>query len=179
MAVQNDFRRLAICVLFLIAMPLSVLADVRPQEKKVRLNVAEFGKLPVRFNGRVTTFDAVAPLVLKSVSDREYYIEKAGKKQSAVRWLLDVISNSDNAESHEIVPIQNPELLRFLGFKRVPQSLLGKIIGKKSNPQYVSMAELRPKFVVIEKERDRIRNPARFDSLNDYQKSLFQLDSRI
>jgi len=120
MTFRRNLCRVSTYVLpLLIAIPVSTLAADQLAGAKGdvgRMRTSAFGKLPVRFNGRVTTYASVAPIMLAKMSGRDFFIDADGHKQSAVRWLLDVITDSARAEEHQIVPIQNPELLAMLGF---------------------------------------------------------------
>ena len=55
---------------------------------------------------------------LRIISDREVFKDENGAAQPAMRWLLDVITNSEAAEKHRVFRIQSLEVLDTLGLER-------------------------------------------------------------
>ncbi len=76
-----------------------------------------FGQLPVTFEGRIKPFDTLARSSLRKISDRQTYIDEQGNRQPAIRWLLDVITDSEAAQKHQVFRIHNLELLETLGLE--------------------------------------------------------------
>ena len=66
-----------------------------------QMQIHEFGRLPVVYQGRVKPFDTLARNSLLVLSDRQTY-RGDGQKQPSIRWLLDVISQSEAADKHKI-----------------------------------------------------------------------------
>jgi len=81
-------------------------------------NFAEFGELPVVFEGRIKPFDTLARNALRKTSDYDSYKDDNDERQPAVRWLLDVIANPDEAEKHRVFRIYTPEIRETLGLAR-------------------------------------------------------------
>lgn len=183
MAIQWNPCRLLICLLSLLsAMSVSTLAAEQPAGVKNdawSMEIAAFGRLPVRFNGQVTTFEAVAPRVLTILSDRNYFVDADGKRQFAVRWLLDVIAKCDNAEKHKIVPIKNPRLLTILGFYKDPRARRFRAAGIIFGPPRFAIAEIRPKFRLIDGEAKRILQEVKFEDYNDYHNDIIKLHDQM
>jgi ABC-type transport system involved in cytochrome c biogenesis permease subunit len=82
------------------------------------MKIDEFGRLPVVYDGRVKPLDTLARGTLKNLSGRETFKDKNGKKQPAVKWLLDTIAKPADAHSHPVIQIYNLEVLDTLGLKR-------------------------------------------------------------
>lgn len=82
------------------------------------MKLDEFGRLPVVADGRVKPIDTLARGTLKNLSGRETFRDKDGKKQPAIKWLLDTIAKPADAHSHPVIQIYNLEVLDTLGLKR-------------------------------------------------------------
>ena len=82
------------------------------------LDVARFGRLPLRFNGRVVTFDDLARHALREVSGRTFYFGEDGQKQPAIRWLLDIISDDDAAAQSKVFLVADDQLIEAAGLPR-------------------------------------------------------------
>ena len=89
-----------------------------PTDDPGELKAQAFGRLPVVYNGRVKPFDTLARNSLIIISDRQSWIDEDGDRQPAIRWLLDVISNSTAAEKHKVFRIANLQLQSTLGLER-------------------------------------------------------------
>ncbi|HWB11277.1 MAG TPA: cytochrome c biogenesis protein CcsA [Pirellulales bacterium] len=108
----------------------------RTSPEKMQLD--RFGELPVVYEGRMKPFDTLARNSLRVISDREYFREApekkksvmqwlqdmltfrrdpAAKRQPAIKWLLDVITNSPAIEDYQVVRIYNPEVLQVFGLE--------------------------------------------------------------
>lgn len=171
--------------------------DKSDGEAKV-FNVNEFGRLPVVADGRVKPFDTLARNTLRVLSGKEefrdqiiekrtvtpgwlarkifrakdpyeYEFVKSGKKHSAMRWLLDVISESEASVHHKVFRIDNPEVLDTLGLTRREGFLY-------------SVEELMPKIGDFEKQVEQARKQEKekgIDSLAVYQRKILEVDTRI
>lgn len=104
-------------------------------------DLVSFGRLPVSYEGRVKPFDTLARNALMMVSDRQEYKDEKGIRQPAIRWLLDVIADSDVAEKHAVFRIENQEVLAKLGLER------------REGLRY-SVQDLRPKMDEFQAEVD-------------------------
>ncbi len=82
------------------------------------IDYAAFGRLPVTYEGRIKPFDTLARNCLRIISDRQTYRDEDGQQQPAIRWLLDVITDSEAAAKHEVFRIYNLDVLNTLGLQR-------------------------------------------------------------
>lgn len=79
-----------------------------------------FGRLPVRFNGRVTTWDAMSRAYMLHISGRDHYLDADGKRQPAVRWVLMLAAGSDESGTVRIIPVPTQRLAEQLEFEQRP-----------------------------------------------------------
>ncbi|HID20949.1 MAG TPA: hypothetical protein EYP14_00915, partial [Planctomycetaceae bacterium] len=93
-----------------------------PHEPGDAMKLYEFGKLPLMFEGRSKPFDTFARNSLRIISDRQTFIDSEGRRQPAIRWLLDVIARPDEAEKHRVFRIRHPGVLDLLGLEPRPGS---------------------------------------------------------
>ena len=77
-------------------------------------DLQRFAKLPVSADGRVKPVDTVARNTLLSLSGRQTF-EADGQRQPAVRFLLDVMAQPEDAASHPVVRIDHPDDLAIIG----------------------------------------------------------------
>jgi len=77
-------------------------------------NLYAFGKLPVVYEGRVKPLDTVARNSLRALSNREEMRNADGDKEPAIKWLLDVISGSDEVRDQSVFRIDHPQVLEKL-----------------------------------------------------------------
>ena len=82
----------------------------RPSE----MDIAAFAKLPLAYEGRVKPFDTLARNSLLILSGKQEYRDANGKKQPAIRWLLDVISSKPEARDARVFRITNHDVLQLL-----------------------------------------------------------------
>ena len=82
------------------------------------MRLDRFAQIPIVYQGRVKPIDTLARNSLRIVSNRQTYRDDQGKKQPAIRWLLDVISASDAADKHEVFRIDNFDVQTALGLER-------------------------------------------------------------
>jgi len=136
-----------------------------PRVDEKEMNLYEFGKLPLVFEGRVKPFDTLARNSLKILSNYQTFKDEKGDKQPAIRWLLDVMSGAERAENHRVFRIENLEVLETLGLK------------KREGFRY-SVAELRPKSKEFHEQADKARKLDKED-LSVYQRKVLELDGRI
>jgi ABC-type transport system involved in cytochrome c biogenesis permease subunit len=97
-----------------------------PETEPSEMQIYEFGKLPLAYQGRIKPYDTLARNSLQILSGRQEVIGEAKKgwlarlfkrkeKTPAIRWLLDVISGAEAANDHRIFRIENLDLLNTLG----------------------------------------------------------------
>lgn len=136
-------------------------------------DLAEFGKLPVVFEGRVKPFDTLARNTLRKISDYNTFKDEEGERQPALRWLLDVIADPEVADNHKVFRIYNLEILDTLGLKRRKgfQYSLAEIRGTGSDDEGKGW----------EKLNEQIEKASHVDdqALTFYQKKALELSRRF
>lgn len=97
-----------------------------PKSPAGEMQIYEFGKLPVSYQGRIKPYDTLARNSLQYLSTRQEVgvLDARGKekreKLPAIRWLLDAISGADGADDHRIFRIENTDLVDTLGLEPRP-----------------------------------------------------------
>jgi ABC-type transport system involved in cytochrome c biogenesis permease subunit len=149
---------------------LALLATLWPDRAKPgEADLRAFAKLPVVAEGRVKPFDTLARNSLRVISNRESFRDENRKSQPAIRWLLDVICKPEDAERHQVIRIDNLEVLDTLKLKRRQGNLY-------------SIAEIRPGVVEFERQVGQAQRDAKelgAEKLTVYQRKLIELDRRI
>ena len=88
------------------------------------LRLREFGRIPVVYQGRTQPLDTLARNSLMVISGRQTWEDGAGRRQPAVRWLLDVMTSrlatTPSAEKHRVFRIENDQVLALLGLAERP-----------------------------------------------------------
>lgn len=86
------------------------------------MHLVDFGRLPVVHEGRPKPFDTLARQTLMDISGRQYVVDKDGNEQSALTWLLDVMTSKISqvpfpgpAEKARAFRIENDHVLDMLG----------------------------------------------------------------
>jgi ABC-type transport system involved in cytochrome c biogenesis permease subunit len=101
------------------------------------------------------------------INDILYKVTSA--RQPAIRWLLDVVSGREVAESHRVFRIDNLEVLDMLGLDRREGFLY-------------SLAEIRQRSEKFNQEVDKVNEKVKqtgMVSLEVYERKLLDLDRRI
>lgn len=99
-----------------------------PHNLPSEMQVYEFGRLPLAYQGRVKPYDTVARNALQILSGRQEVIGKnkegwfnrlmrRTEKTPAIVWLLDAISDAPAASDHRVFRIENLELLDAIGLE--------------------------------------------------------------
>jgi ABC-type transport system involved in cytochrome c biogenesis permease subunit len=96
-----------------------------PHAAPGEMQIYEFAKLPVVYEGRVKPYDTLARNSLQIISSRQEVgvINDKGRIVShfpAIKWLLDSISQADGSLDHRVFRVENLDLLETLGLKRRP-----------------------------------------------------------
>ena len=132
-------------------------------------HLAEFGMLPVAYEGRVKPLDTVARTSLRFISGKETVAAEGPKeKTSAIEWLTDVIAGVDHADEHRIFKIDNRDLLFTL-----------KLRPRKRNR--FSLSEIEPQMGVF-REQVRLARAAEESentSQTAYHRKAIELNSKI
>jgi ABC-type transport system involved in cytochrome c biogenesis permease subunit len=135
----------------------------RTASEKMQLD--RFGELPLVYEGRMKPFDTLARNSLRVISDREYFKDALDKKQPAVKWLLDVITDAPDMEDYRVIRIYNPDVLQVFG------------LAPREGFRY-SIKELQTNLAEFEKQVDLAEEtPAHKQTL--FQKKLIELNHRL
>jgi hypothetical protein len=141
-----------------------------PASPPSEMQIYEFAKLPLAYQGRIKPYDTMARNTLQILSGRQEVIvnQKDGSESRlpAIRWLLDVISGADAADDHRVFRIENLELLQTLGVEPRPgifRYSINDILGKRDQL-----------FKQIELANDQPE-----DSRSIYQKAVLTLAKKL
>jgi len=89
-----------------------------PSVKDGQFDFNAFGQIPVVYEGRVQPIDTLARNALLVLSTRTEWKDAEDKRQPAVRWLLDVLTNPEAAGEHKVYRVDHPKLIEKLGLER-------------------------------------------------------------
>lgn len=93
-----------------------VAGRARPtQLPPTEMQIHEFGKLPLAYEGRIQPFDTLARNVLTVLSGKGE-VEQT-PKVPAIRWLLDVIADTRAAQDYRVIRIDNLDVLQTLNLE--------------------------------------------------------------
>jgi ABC-type transport system involved in cytochrome c biogenesis permease subunit len=141
-------------------------SSIRPPRTAVgQMNFDAFGRLPVMYEGRMKPLDTLARNSLRALSDSETFVDELGKRQPAVKWLLDVISDAPEATKYNVVRIQNLEVLDIFGLTR------------REGYRY-AIDELRKNIAEFDKQV-KVAQDTLPAERSVYQKKLLELESRL
>ncbi len=133
-----------------------------PKAPASEMQIYEFGKLPVAYQGRIKPYDTLARNSLQILSTRQEVgvLDAKGSVTShlpAIRWLLDAISRAKGGDEHRVFRIENTDLIDALGLEHRPlfwQYSLKEIRSKEGElDRQIELAENTP-----EKERSLFQN---------------------
>jgi ABC-type transport system involved in cytochrome c biogenesis permease subunit len=132
-----------------------------PTSPASEMQIYEFGKLPVAYQGRIKPYDTLARNSLQIISSRQEVSVtdakgRVTKTLPAIQWLLDVISGAEAADEHRVFRIENTDILETLGLEKRP--LFWRY----------SMKELRQKAGELERQFELAAQTP------DKERSLFQ-----
>ncbi len=154
-----------------------------PESQPNEMQIYEFAKLPVSYEGRIKPYDSLAINTLQFLSGRQELalIDTQGKveeKKPAIRWLLDVISGREESDDYPIFRIENIDLIQTLGLEPRPGSWRyswNEIMRKKAlvDPPAASAgaAKAQPQAEAISELQ---RQTALAEAVKDEERSLFQ-----
>ncbi len=86
-----------------------------------QMQIDEFGRLPVVYEGRAKPLDTVARNMLRYLSLKQEFIDEStspARRAPAIKWFLDVVARPEVAVKHKVIRIDNLELLAMLGLER-------------------------------------------------------------
>ncbi len=140
------------------------------------MRLGEFGKLPVVYGGRVKPLDTLARNSLRTVSDKQTLSVPRGddgddakmRREPAIRWLLDVITQNESSRTDRVFRIPNLDVLATLGLERRKGFLY-------------SVEEVSKNMDEFDRQASEARRLADADpaQLNFYQKKLLETDRRL
>ena len=87
-----------------------------PRSTPSEMQIYEFAKLPLAYQGRIKPYDTVARNALQILSGRQEVIveQDTGRtKLPAIRWLLDTISGAPAAGDHRCFPHRKPGVVGY------------------------------------------------------------------
>ncbi len=120
-SVMSDWSRIEVLVPALLVLLAAgyVVGKARPaKEPPSEMKIHEFAKLPVAYGGRTQPMDSLASNALRTLSGKETYEDdRFDKKQPAVRWLLDVITRDPAFRQHQVIKVENLDVLQALKLK--------------------------------------------------------------
>ncbi len=136
-----------------------------PKPGKDGFDLYKAGQIPVAYKGRAKPLDTFARNSLRIMSNRQDFLDLKGNKQPALRWLMDVIVGSEEADKHAVYKIDYQPLLETLKLIRRPGHLFS-LDEIRSHPdefmrQYDSIRRVNPKHHTV------------------YQKKVFELARRM
>ena len=118
--------------------------------------LADFGRLPVAYQGRVKPIDTLARNALLVLSGKQTYADaRFDGKQPAVRWLLDWVSGSAVALDHPVVRIEDLEILQTLGLE--PRSGFRYSVREVLEPEETLDKQVRLAREVPPKRRSKLQ----------------------
>lgn len=86
------------------------------------MDLAAFAKLPLAADARVKPYDALARSTLSYFSHKQTFkfdpSDKDERSKPAIRWLLDVMTESPQANDYKVFRIENDDLVKVLGIER-------------------------------------------------------------
>ncbi len=85
------------------------------------IDIHAFGKLPALYQGRYQPMDSVARHALMIISNKQEATDGEGKKQPAIKWLLDVMAHTPAADKYKVFRIDNDQLLGLLDLEPRPE----------------------------------------------------------
>lgn len=166
MKIPSLFIGLAAAALGLIYF---LVAMLPPSETRGEMHYNEAGKIPVLEKGRVKPLDTLARVSLTILNHRDTYRDAEGKKQPAMRWLLDVmtaqVKPSRNAEKVKAFRIDDPQILAVLELKPTEDGLF-------------AFADFSPKIEALMSEANRARD-VKPEKRNDHDKRVLELAIQI
>jgi ABC-type transport system involved in cytochrome c biogenesis permease subunit len=138
---------------------------ILPKAGPNEMDLVAAGRIPVMYEGRVKPLDTLARNALRIVSDRQTYEDRKGNRQPAIRWLLDVITDSESAAEHRVFRIHNLDVLETLQLKR------------RKGFRY-ALAEFRDNLEAFDEQVQRARQTPS-NELDLYGKKILELNRKL
>ena len=104
---------------------------IPPTAAPDKMNLYDFGKLPLMHEGRVKPFDTLARITLKGISDRQTYVDDEGQVHPAVEWFLDLVAKPETSADQKVFRIDSLDVLALLKLEPRPVDLASHFGGKR------------------------------------------------
>jgi len=130
-------------------------SSLRPPKEK-DFHYAEFGRLPLLFNGRLQPMDSLARNSLLQIREKQRanlepwkaWYEKP-KIIPGIEWLATLMMNPDVADQWPVFRVDNPELITLL---KLPE----KELSQQQDGKHFSWAQIQPSLGVMQEQVGRI-----------------------
>ena len=143
-----------------------------PKEKD--FHYAEFGRLPVVFNGRFQPLDSVARNSLLQLREKQTANLEPWKAWNekpkiipAVEWLANVTMNPTVADAWPVFRVDNPEVIALL---KLPE----KDLARQQDGKHFSWQQITPALDVMERESKRIGDRERRKETDPAHRTVFE-----
>ncbi len=163
---MKDFAKVFPWLVVGIAMLVLIFALMPASVGSGKMNLQEFGSIPVIDRGRMKPLDTVARTTLMVVSNRQTYKDENDESQPAIKWLLDAMTRSEASRRCKVFRIENDQVLSQLGLEQRPGSW-----------RY-SIDELADKSDLIVKEAEAAKEIKPADQ-NLYQQKIIELATHL
>ncbi len=91
-----------------------------PNTASGKMNIEEFGSIPVVHEGRIKPLDSVARNTMMILSNRQEYKDENGTMQPALKWLMDAMAQKESARRAKIFRIDNDQVVAQLELEQRP-----------------------------------------------------------
>lgn len=158
-----------------------VVSGLRDRAPKSEFKLNEFGELPVLLGGRIQPLDSMARnallmlrgkgsvLLVDKYEEEVTLVEKLTfkyKKMKPTEWLLEVVTNPEQADKRRIFRIDNQEVLGLM-----------KLSDKR---KYFAFDELKTGWEEVEKQSARIReNEIKPEQQTPFEKGIVKLQHNL
>ncbi|HQU41438.1 MAG TPA: cytochrome c biogenesis protein CcsA, partial [Pirellulales bacterium] len=131
-----------------------------------KMRIDDFGRLPVVYEGRIKPFDTLARNSLQVLSNRDYLVDLDDKRQPAVKWLLDVMTDAPDIKKYRFVKIDSPDVQQTFDLPK-----------DREHFRY-SIEELLPKYDEFQKQVE-LAYEVDAHARNGFQQKIVDLDRRL
>jgi ABC-type transport system involved in cytochrome c biogenesis permease subunit len=168
-------KKAVVLILLLLALAL-IAKSLLPARNPGAFDVVGFSRLPVLVNGRVKPLDTVARSSLLVIcgttsndSSKSSLILTPDKRElNPNEWLLDVLFRPAQADTYQVIAIDNPDLLTLLNLRR-EEGLADRRF---------SFAQVEKSLAEIDRQA-RLTEPVEPQVRSAFQKAVVQLQSNL
>ncbi len=126
-----------------LAVVTTVMFAQEPTTEPLEMKIYDFGRLPVAVNGRTQPMDSLATNTLRLVSGKATFETPGSKeRQPAIRWLLDAIGVTKQFWDHQVVRIENLDVLESLDLPQRPGNWRYSLAEVLKNGEFQRQVEL-------------------------------------